>query len=283
MFDQANDHHSSLDAWYEDEFPEVSIIVLNHNRSDLTADCLSAIWRNTFGHKYEVIVVDNGSEQAQLAQLQQTGSNFRLISLPQNRPFGEANNIAVASTTASIVVFVNNDTLVQENWLRPLISLLGSSDRIGAVGPRMLFPDGWLQEAGAYINENGVSMQVGTTEPYHPEEAETARPVDYCSAACLVVRRTVFNAIGGFDPLFAPAYFEDADLCFRMTLLGFHVYYCPSSTIIHIGGETSRTVWDSERIAKIFDTNRRRFLYRWGARLRSRASGDDSVVLCRIC
>jgi GT2 family glycosyltransferase len=158
------------------------------------------------------------------------------------------------------------------------MSLFENSERIGAVGPKMLFPDGRLQEAGAYIYENGASLQVGLTEPYHPEEVLTARPVDYCSAACLAVRRQLFDVMGGFDPLFTPAYYEDADLCLRMTLLGFHVYYCPSSTVIHIGGETSRTVWDLDRMNRIIEANRARFLRRWGSWLRLRALGDDVQV-----
>ena len=136
--------------WYDPTAPAVSIIILNLNKSGLTRQCLREVWRYTEGHTYEIIVVDNGSKPEEFSKLADTPGLFKLIRLPVNRYFGEGNNIGVEASRGRYLVFLNNDAFVSKGWLEPLISTFGNEPNVGGVGPRMVYPDGRLQEAGAF-------------------------------------------------------------------------------------------------------------------------------------
>src|SRR5262245_43115674 len=155
--------------WYDSVEPAVSIIILNFNRSDLTKRCMQSVWLHTTKHKYEVVLVDNGSSCQSLSDLSTLDGPHQLIRLNENRFFGEGNNIGVEGSRAPIVVFLNNDTLVTEDWLSPLLGVLNREVRAGAVGPKFLYPDGKLQEAGAYIDQFGKPYQLGKSAIFDRE------------------------------------------------------------------------------------------------------------------
>ena len=154
-------------------------------------------------------------------------AEFRLIKLPENRYFGQGCNIGAQHSRGRHLVFLNNDVFVTKDWLAPLIGVLDGYPDAGAVGSRMIYPDGRLQEAGAFINEVGYSLQVGTVKLFHPHEEFETKIVDYCSAACLALPKRLFIELGGFDPIFSPAYYEDADICLKIAATNRFVYYCP--------------------------------------------------------
>src|SRR3954447_20398234 len=143
------------------ETPEVSIIIINYNRSHLTAECLNSIFTNTAGRRYEIVLVDNGSEPKEFRKVSGLPYCFEFIRIPVNRYFAEANNIGVESSRGKFIVLLNNDTLVSEGWLEPLIDVLETSYAAGGVGPRLLYPNGSLQEAGAFVSVNGMSIRRG--------------------------------------------------------------------------------------------------------------------------
>ena len=134
--------------WYDAKSPEVSIIVLNFNKSDLTRECLNHIVANTTGRRYEIVIVDNGSDPAETQNLSGLDFEFKLVMLPVNRYFGEGNNIGVEASRGRYLVFLNNDAFATPNWLEPLIAVLENQLAAGGVGPKLLYPDGRLQEAG---------------------------------------------------------------------------------------------------------------------------------------
>jgi GT2 family glycosyltransferase len=139
----------------------------------------------------------------------------------------------------------------------------------------LINPDGTLQEAGSFIHESGYSLQVGRVGVYHPGEELEWRVVDYCSAACLAVPKAIFRELGGFDPVFCPAYFEDVDLCFRIAATGKFVVYCPASTVMHLKNITAAQIWTPGEMEKIIEANRLKFLSRWGEWLQSRADNHE--------
>src|SRR4051794_31912819 len=110
--------------YYDPVAPEVSIIILNFNKSELTATCLRHIWTHTTGRRYEVVVVDNGSDADEFCKLDDIAGEFQLVALPINRFFGEGNNIGVEYSNGKYVLFLNNDAFVTEGWLEPLIDTL---------------------------------------------------------------------------------------------------------------------------------------------------------------
>jgi GT2 family glycosyltransferase len=255
---------------YEVQNPDVSIIIVNFNNSDLTRSCLRHISACTHGRRYEIIVVDNGSSTAEFEKLASFPGEFRLIRLPVNRFFGEGSNIGVEASRGRYVIILNNDAFVTDNWLSPLIGTLENQPEAGGVGPKFLYPDGRVQEAGAVLNERGMAIQRGKQYDMASAELDSISTVDYCTAACFATTRAIFDRISGFDPTFEPGYYEDTDLCLRITSLGLSIYYCPYSVVHHIENATTAAFWHG--FDNIKEVNRKKFLARWGDYLSSRAN-----------
>lgn len=264
-----------LEKWYDADTPEVSVVIPNFNKSDLTRKCLHALWANTNGYRYEIVVVDNGSSPDDVQNLINAGAHLRLIRLAENRYFGDACNTGAEHSKGRFLVFLNNDAFVTLDWLAPLIGVLDGCLDAGGAGPRFIDPDGQLQEAGAFIDETGNSLRVGQFEPYHPREEFERRIVDYCSAACLAVPKWLFAELGSFDPIYNPAYYEDVDLCLKIAAANRFVYYCPESTVIHIKNATAAHIWNAAELRQIIERNRQKFLSRWGNWLQARAENRE--------
>ena len=252
--------------------PTLSIIIANLNRADLTNDCVKSVMENTQDESYEIIVVDNGSSIEQLEQLRTMPSScFELVRLNRNAGFGEANNIGVERANGKYIVFLNNDVKVTSGWASTMLEVFSRCSCVGAVGPKLLFPDGSLQEAGAYILPDGGTVQLGKNAKEPPASYVNGIHVtDYCSAACLLVIRRDFLNVGGFDPIFDPAYFEDVDLAIRLRSIGLFSYYCGQAVAFHEENSTSRRIWSDELRSSYVAANRRKFTTRWGSYLQQR-------------
>jgi GT2 family glycosyltransferase/glycosyltransferase involved in cell wall biosynthesis len=247
--------------WYNPAAPRVSIIVLNWNRSGMTLRCLEYIWSNTTAHHYEIIVVDNGSRPEELEQLRNALPRVRIVSLGVNRYFGEANNIGAEEARGEYLAFLNNDAFVHEGWLDALMCALAELPEAGAVGPRFLYPDGRLQEAGAMVSAAGIAQQLGKFDDGDSPAHDSPRVVDYVSAACVLMRHADFTQILGFDLMFDPAYYEDVDLCLKLRLLGRRTYYCPNARVTHVENATSTD--PSHQLNGIVELNKQKFVLRW--------------------
>ena len=249
---------------------KVSIIILNLNRSASTRDCVKAVIENTDSGLYEIIVVDNGSSFDQVEQLIIPPS-VSLLRLNRNMFFGEANNIGAEHAIGEYVVFLNNDVTVTSGWLTAMLEAFHSNLRVGAVCPKFLFPDGSLQEAGAYILPEGETVQMRIEQTaFSKADADNVQVVDYCSAACVLMKKRDFLGLGGFDPIFEPAYFEDADLGVRLRSLGLFSYYCSQAVVFHEQNATSRRIWTVEQLSHYFAANQRKFASRWGGYIQRR-------------
>lgn len=264
--------------WYAAQEPQVSLIVLNYNKPQLTLECVQSIWQHTEGWRYEVVLVDNGSADESVAQLAPLGVAAQLVRVGVNRFFGEGNNIGFEASRGRYVVFLNNDVTVTPGWLAPLIDRLEADATMGATGPMMIYPDGRLQEAGAQVHADGSSEQFGKGgNPDDPAYAQQ-RDVGYVSAAAVAMRRETFAQVLGFDLCYEPAYYEDADLCMKIRQMGLRIVYCPDSRIVHHENATSRDFAKQLSIGPVIRRNRAQFVARWGAVLRGEATAVAGLV-----
>lgn len=247
--------------------PAVSVVVLNHNKSLLTLQCLCVLAAHTNMVDVEVIVVDNGSRLEDFARLTRFAHGATVVRVDVNRGFGEGNNIGAEHARGRVLMFLNNDAFVRPGWLAPLRAAIEGDDAVGAAGAKLLYPDGRLQEAGATISACGTAVQRGKHLDPRAPAFNRHRTVDYCSAAALMVRADAFRAALGFDLAWDPAYYEDADLCLRLRLMGLATLYVPDSEVIHLEHATSADAGLDLRLHDIVATNRLKFVARWGAYL----------------
>lgn len=257
--------------------PYLSIVVLNWNLGRMTQECLASIQAHTLGVEYEIVVVDNGSNPDEKSIVRRACQlhSARLIELNQNLYFGEANNIGVEAARGQLVLLLNNDVVVTPGYIGPLLHALETAHRAGAVGAELRYPDGRLQEAGGYVRPDGWTIRHGLARaPANILSDPGLHIVDYCSAACLLLRRDTFLEAGGFDPLFDPGYFEDVDLMLRLRALGLFTYYCAGTAVIHKESATSKTLWSSPRRTAIIHRNHRKFIERWGEYIAGRVFGS---------
>jgi len=256
-----------------------SIIIAVHNNARYTRGCLSRV-SATLPDNFagEIIVVDDASsdDTAQIL-LRQSQVDGRLRVLRRTERAGFVHNCNWGATEAigEVLVFLNNDTLPEGDWLRPLLRVLRDCPRVGAVGGKLLYPDRTLQEAGCVIFSDGSGWNFGR----HDEAIDYPlynylREVDYCSGALLATRRALFTQAGGFDLRYAPAYYEDVDYCFQLRAMGYAVYYQPESVVVHFEGASSGT--DVTRGVKRYQAvNRSIFIDKWRETLRRYPSAPD--------
>ncbi|MBA3438556.1 MAG: glycosyltransferase [Pyrinomonadaceae bacterium] len=245
-----------------DNAPRASIIIPVFNNVEHTFQCLRSLIREIDFNETEIIVVNNASRDETEIVLFHLGDIVQVINNRENMGFVDACNQGAAVARGKYLVFLNNDTQVLPGWLKHLIDTVENDPSIGAVGSMLIYPDGSLQEAGAGVWKNGDAFRYGWGKNPEHRKYNFARQVDYCSAASLLVRKVVFDQLDGFDRRYAPAYYEDTDLCFSVRALGYKVIYQPMSRLIHNEGVTAGR--DVQIGFKRFQTiNQKKFVVKW--------------------
>src|SRR5437016_5097240 len=243
---------------------KTSIIIPVFNKAAFTWQCLRSLMNEIDFSETEIIVVDNASTDETAELLAAMGDVIRVVTNQENKGFVDACNQGAALARGEYLLFLNNDTEVLPGWLRHLIETVQSDATVGAAGSMFLYPDGSIQEAGAIVWKNGEAHHYGWSGSPDDRRFNFAREVDYCSAASLLIRRGIFEQLGGFDRRFAPAYYEDVDLCFGVRSLGYKVIYQPMSRVVHYEGVTAGR--DTASGVKHFQiVNREKFVAKWGA------------------
>ncbi len=173
---------------------------------------------------------------------------------------------------------LNNDTEVQEGWLDELVQTFARDPAIGIAGSKLLYPNGLLQESGGIVWRDGSAMNWGRNgDPDDPQYC-FMRDVDYVSGAALMVERSVFEAVGGLSEEFAPAYYEDTDLCFKVRQAGRRVVVQPQSCVVHHEGVTSGTDPSTGGAKRFQRINHRTFEAKWSAVLQTHGLGDINLA-----
>ncbi len=247
--------------------PRVSIIVPTYGKFIYTHYCIAALSKCEDQTSFEVIVIDDDPTSDTAVRLREYG-NVRLIRNDRNLGFIHSCNRGASIATGDFLVFLNNDTQVQSGWLDALIWTFNHKPNPGLVGSRLIYPDGRQQEAGGIVFRDGSAWNYGhLDDPFRPAYSYLREP-DYVSGAALAIPRDLFDLMGGFDPTYAPGYYEDTDLAFRVRAAGYRIYYQPLSRVLHFEGVSAGRDETSPRGMKRFQAvNREKFSQRWGKEL----------------
>lgn len=212
--------------------PQVSILLVLHNRAELTLVCLRSLQRALRDLDAEVILVDNAGRDETSSLLDRL-RGATVIRNAANIGFPRAVNQAANAAAGEFLLLLNNDTEVQGDSVESALHFLARNSDVGAAGGRLVLLDGTLQEAGCTLWREGHVLQYGRGDSPDAAEYQFQRDVDYCSAAFLMTRRDLFRNMGGLDTAFSPGYFEDVDYCVRLWRSGWRVVYLPDVCVHH--------------------------------------------------
>jgi GT2 family glycosyltransferase len=241
--------------------PDVSIVIPAYNHLDDTLRCLLSVAITNEKTKFEIIIADDASTDGTRSLITRC-QGLRYIRNEQNLGFLRNCNRAAATARGKYIMFLNNDVIVLPHWLDTIIEAFSNFPDAGLVGSKLLYPDGTLQEAGGVMWNDGTGLNYGRYDDPRKPEYNYLREVDYCSGASIVIRRSLWEQLGGFDELFTPAYYEDTDLAFRVRQAGYNVIYQPLSQVFHVEGTTSGTDVNAG-IKHYQEVNRHKFVERW--------------------
>ncbi len=211
--------------------PALSAIVVAHDQFALTMQTLASL-RGNFAGAIELILVDSGSAD-ETRRIEAYVRGAKHVGFADNVGFVDGVNAALPLATAPAVLLLNNDVELAPFAVAAALARLGSDPTIGAVGGKVVRTHGRLQEAGCIVWRDGTTAGYLRDAPASAPEADFVRDVDFCSAAFLLLRAEALAATGGFDPAYAPAYYEDADLCLRLRAAGWRVVYDPAVSLTH--------------------------------------------------
>ncbi|PIX99581.1 glycosyltransferase family 2 protein [bacterium (Candidatus Howlettbacteria) CG_4_10_14_3_um_filter_37_10] len=210
---------------------KVSIIIPIFNNLDYTKKCLNALKSNTRENYLEdIIIIDNKSSDGSEDYISRTNW-VRLLSNDKNEGFAKACNRGTKNATGKIFIFLNNDTEVQRGWVEPLIDAL-EDEEVAISGPRLLFPNGLIQNAGVIISSDHIPRHIYVGEDSNKPYVNKKREFNAVTGACLAIKKNIFDDIGGFDEEFING-MEDIDLCLKVRKMGKKILYCPKSVVIH--------------------------------------------------
>jgi len=265
------------------DHPDVSIVIPVYNKWIYTAACLRSLLESTGKYSFEIIVVDDQSSDETTERLAQVKGLKHLVN-DKNLGFVGSCNRGALEARGEYLVLLNNDTQVTEGWLDELIDTFEREPQAGLVGARLVYPDGSLQESGGMIFSDGSGWNYGRGGDAEHPMYHFMREVDYCSGACIALKTKYFHEIGALDERYAPAYYEDTDLAFKVRESGLKVLIQPLSAIIHHEGITSGTD-TSTGIKKYQVINRHKFLQRWETELKAQpekiSNPDDRAAVLR--
>lgn len=241
--------------------PKFSIIIPVYAQHLLTFTCLKSIAATCADLDIEVIVIDDCSpEPAADALAVVTG--VTIVRNEKNLGFLRNCNKAARLARGEYLMILNNDTIVTGRWLQEMARVFDEKENTGMVGCKLIYPDGSLQEAGGIIWRDGSGWNYGRNDRADKPEYNYLREADYCSGACLLIRRDFWHELGGFDEAYAPAYYEDGDLAFRVRAAGKRVFYQPRALVVHFEGKSSGTDL-TQGVKKHQVINQETFVNRW--------------------
>jgi N-acetylglucosaminyl-diphospho-decaprenol L-rhamnosyltransferase len=231
---------------------DLSIIIVNWNSIAFTRDCIASLRTAMQGQKYEIIIVDNASQDDCSCLLSDASVPVKVINSPSNLGFAGANNLGFEHSKGDKLLFLNPDTLVKEDAIQKMAAHLQSRSEVGAVGCRLLnrdftvqtssvqpFPTIWNQLfALEWIQRRWPGWSLLGIQSLFSKSSDSS-DVEVVSGACIMIKRDVFATVGGFSTEYF-LYAEEADLCCRIRRAGWRINHVPNAQIVHFGGEATK-------------------------------------------
>jgi GT2 family glycosyltransferase len=253
--------------------PRVSVIIPSSTRLDLLHACFRSLAR--FGPAeipYETIVVLNQTTPEAERRLRQTVTGIQVVSSPINLGLAGAGNRGRALARGELLILLHDDAEIEPGWMEALVETADAHPEAGAIGGKVLYPDGRLQWAGAILWRTAICSSPWVGETPAPTAFDRLRAVDFCGTSSLLVRAALWDCVGGLDEQFYPVYYVDVDLAMAMRKLGFVVLYQPNSRIRHHLGASSNPGFREFLLHR----NRILFVKKWRAALENQEPYENS-------
>ncbi|MEI7773795.1 MAG: glycosyltransferase [Verrucomicrobiota bacterium] len=265
--------------------PLVSLIIATRDQCKVLEACVRSIQAKTDYPAWELIVLDNeSSEPATLALFKELSADSRIRVIPYQKAFNYAalQNFGVRHSRGEVVVFLNNDVeVLSASWLGDMVRHALRAD-VGAVGARLLYTDGCIQHAGVVLGIGGVAGHVhrffAGDSPGYCGRIQLTQELSAVTAACLAVRKSAFEVVGGFDEKHLKVALNDVDLCLKLKAHGLRNIYEPAVLLYH-HESLSRGPDDTPRKRRIFSRERRKMLSRWKAKLKRDPHYSENLTL----
>jgi N-acetylglucosaminyl-diphospho-decaprenol L-rhamnosyltransferase len=227
-----------------ERIPALSIVLVGWNNKAYLDPCLKSLYESEMKNTFDVIVVDNGSTDGSQQMLAEKYPQVRIIQNPGNVGLGKASNQGIEATTGRYILLLNNDTIVNGSSFDAMVDFLDKNPKTGAVGGKLLNPDGTIQAGYNYFSSLYQELLVATRvgefiRPGYPAvmDANQIKSVDWLGSACLMVRRSALDKVGLLDEGYF-IYGDEADLQYRLKKAGWEVHFLPQAHTIHFGGRS---------------------------------------------
>ncbi|MBU1375738.1 MAG: glycosyltransferase [Alphaproteobacteria bacterium] len=255
--------------------PLVSLIVPTRDRADLVAQCAEGVLAKTDYAPLELLIVDNGSQEPAthaLFERLKTDPRVRILPAPGPFNFSALNNLAAAQARGEVLILLNNDiSMIGPDWLKEMVSQ-AERPNVGAVGAKLYYPDKTLQHAGVVLGVGDVARKVaghlyagaGSNHPGYQGHLALARNVSAVTAACLAIRKAVYDEVGGMDADQLAVAFNDVDLCLKVRAAGYDIVWTPHAALFHHESASRGSDLAPEKVAR-FEREIGVMRDRWGA------------------
>ena len=265
----------------------VTILVVSYNTRDMTMACLASVIAETRALPYEIIVVDNASDDGSAEAIATLGDRVRLLALRENIGFARANNLAAREARGHLLLLLNPDTVVLDGAIDRLAGFANANPAAGIWGGRTLFGDKRLDPTSVWAKMTpwslacrafGLDVALPNSALFNAEglggwDRDSIARVDIVCGCLMMIRRELWETLGGFDRAFF-MYGEEADLCLRAAKLGARPLFTPTATIIHYGGASERT--QAGKVEKLFRAKVTLMRRHWS--FRSRVLGQGLLL-----
>ena len=234
--------------------PQISVIIVSFNTCNLLRDCLNTLIKESGNINYETIVIDNASKDNSAEMVATEFPEIKLICNNENLGFAAANNIGFAQAQGEYIVLLNSDAFLQPYALERALAYMQANPKIGIGGARLINQDGsWQPSSRMFPNLLNHFLVISGLADKYPESklfgrmdrtwanSELAASIDWVPGAFSIMPRKILEKIGYFDEQFF-LYCEEVDLCKRFKAAGYEVYYWPDVFVVHLGGESSKSL-----------------------------------------
>ena len=255
---------STLNSTLPKQVNVTALLIPVYNNWHMTERCLKSVFRTRDASKLDVYIINDGSTDDTLAQLDRY-PQVKVLNTPQNLGFTKACNFAFDTLREyKYLYLLNNDTEVQDGFLDFCLEVKAANPNAGLVGSTIHFPDGVIQDCGLIVWNNALVTGFGRGSKPSGIEFSFSRQVDFCSGAGFLIDNEALKAVDFFDEIYAPAYYEDTDLAFKMRNAGYEVWIAPTSRVFHYEGISHGR---SAETLKLVDLNMEKFRNKWSDEL----------------